>query len=419
MIAEEKNQRLMDRVEDIEKFKDDAGKMFQAVRTAISMKDKKELLIDTGRGVTTDEGRQVHLITEFFQDYFTSEKAEEAGINITPEPMNKPFTSEEILKAISKLKNNKSPGIDKLNGELLKYGPDSVAEIIAELLNTAAETGNHPLEINTGILTPLQKPGKARGPCSNLRPIILLSILRKILAITLMDRVADRILQHVPHSQSAYQKDRSTTEQIFAFKILAEKAITSEDYHANILLMDMSKAFDTVDRKTLLEDLKRIVNPDELHMIKILLDEVKLAVRVGKTTGELFQTNVGVPQGDCLSPILFILYLAKAPEFEPAMQDHLYTKPSHMGEKTPSEVLEHNYGISKEEIYRRQKESLTIPAQYADDCGSITISKYPEVMEYQKQMMPGMLAKRNLSCNETKTEEYSVCRKGDTGYKKM
>ena len=56
--------------------------------------------------------------------------------------------------------------------------------------------------------------------------------------------------------------------------------------------MDMSKAFDTVDRKTLLEDLKRIVNPDELHTIKILLDEGKLAVRVGKTTGELFQTNV-------------------------------------------------------------------------------------------------------------------------------
>ena len=61
--------------------------------------------------------------------------------------------------------------------------------------------------------------------------------------------------------------------------------------------MNMSKAFHTVDRKTLLEDLKRIVNPDELHLIKILLDEVKLAVRVGKTTGELFQTNVGVPQG--------------------------------------------------------------------------------------------------------------------------
>ena len=39
-------------------------------------------------------------------------------------------------------------------------------------------------------------------------------------------------------------------------------------------------------------------------------------------------------------------------------------------------------------------------------------------MEYQKQMMPGMLEKRNLSCNETKTEVYSACRKRDESYKK-
>ena len=295
LIAEEKNEYLMERVADIEKFKDDAGKMFQAVRTAVSMKDKKELLIDTGRGVTSDESLQTNLITDFFKEYFTSDEVEEVGLDIQPTAMSKPFTKEEISKSIQKLKNNKAAGIDKLKSEMLKYGPDCVAEVIAELLNTAAESGTYPLEINTGILTPLQKPGKKRGPCSNLSPIILLSILRKILAISLMDRVADRILQHVPHSQSAYQKDRSTTEQIFAFKILAEKAMTSEDYHAHILLMDMSKAFDTVNRKTLLDDLKRILNPDELHLVKILIDKVKLAVRVGKTTGNLFETNIGVP----------------------------------------------------------------------------------------------------------------------------
>ena len=40
-----------------------------------------------------------------------------------------------------------------------------------------------------GILTPLQKPGKAEGPPENLRPIILLSILKKILTICLLKRI--------------------------------------------------------------------------------------------------------------------------------------------------------------------------------------------------------------------------------------
>ena len=33
-------------------------------------------------------------------------------------------------------------------------------------------------------------------------------------------------------------------------------------------------------------------------------------------------------------------------------------------------------------------------------------------------MMPGLLKKRNLSCNETKTECYSISRNGDEKYKK-
>ena len=281
--------------------------------------------------------------------------------------MDSPLTTEEVEKAIKKLKNNKAAGIDNLAAEQLKYGPSMITKIIAYILNTTAETGEHPKEIRTGLLNPLQKPGKKRGPLSNLRPIILLSILRKILAICLMDKIVDRVLQHIPQSQSAYQKNRSTTEQIFAFKLLAEKAITSVEYNSYILLMDMSKAFDTVDRNTLLNDLKKILKPDEIHLIKLLIDQVELSIRIVKTIGEPFKTNVGVPQSDCLSPILFILYLTKAMEFEPGLEEHNYSKPSHL--KDAGKTNEHNYAINEEQIYNMQQESLIIPAQYADDCG--------------------------------------------------
>ena len=147
-----------------------------------------------------------------------------------------------------------------------------------------------------GILTPLQKPGKKRGPSANLWPIILLSIIRKILALCLMERILNKIMKHVPSSQSAYQQWRSTTEQVFTLKLLAEEAVTLADYNAFILLMDMSKAFDTVIRKTLLEGLRKILNPDELHIIKILIEQVELSVRIGKTTGEPFTTSVGIPK---------------------------------------------------------------------------------------------------------------------------
>ena len=55
----------------------------------------------------------------------------------------------------------------------------------------------------------------------------------------------------MPLSKAAYIKERSTTEHVFAMKIPCEKAITSCDYSTHILLLDMTKAFDTINREHL------------------------------------------------------------------------------------------------------------------------------------------------------------------------
>ena len=66
----------------------------------------------------------------------------------------------------------------------------------------------------------------------------------------------------IPLSQAAYRKGRSTTEHVFAMKILCEKAMTSCDYsthreHLHILLLD-------------------ILDPDVLSNMNILLKDVTL-----------------------------------------------------------------------------------------------------------------------------------------------
>ena len=58
-----------------------------------------------------------------------------------------------------------------------------------------------------------------------------------------------------------------------------------------------------------MELLDIILDSDEIHMMKILLKDVKLSVRIGNEFGEKITTNIGVPPGDCLNPILFTLYL--------------------------------------------------------------------------------------------------------------
>ena len=50
------------------------------------------------------------------------------------------ITSEEVKLAVNKIRNNKSPGRDNINAELLKHSPDIVFKHIAQILNNVAET---------------------------------------------------------------------------------------------------------------------------------------------------------------------------------------------------------------------------------------------------------------------------------------
>ena len=74
------------------------------------------------------------------------------------------------------------------------------------------------------------------------------------------------------------------------FPLLFEKAITSKYYETHLLMLVMSKAFDTVQRKPLFDELQEIRPEDETHMIYILIKDVNLEVSGGKTTGEKIPT---------------------------------------------------------------------------------------------------------------------------------
>ena len=140
----------------------------------------------------------------------------------------------------------RSAGDDQIKAEMLKSAPDILHELLADIYNIS-ETGQHPPELTIGIITPLQKPEKPKGPVQNLRPITLLSMIRKVLAVCMKKRIVDKLDAETPPSQAAYRVGRSTTEHVFTAKVLVEKAITSANYPIHLLMLDMSKVFNTVN----------------------------------------------------------------------------------------------------------------------------------------------------------------------------
>ena len=47
--------------------------------------------------------------------------------------MKKPFTEEEISMTSKKLRNGKSPGVDNMHAEYIKYAPGTTHQIITDI----------------------------------------------------------------------------------------------------------------------------------------------------------------------------------------------------------------------------------------------------------------------------------------------
>ena len=367
-LKSQKEAEQLKSIEDIEANKNDSRRMFQAVRV-LNKKQDNTILVENSKGeIIHNTEEEVKEITKYFENIFKQDNTTPIP-SIEPTKLKEPITSNEVSIAVQKIKNNKSPGCDKVNAELLKNSPEIVHQKIAEILNETAETGNKPTELSLGQLIPLPKPNKPKGPVKNLRPIILLSILRKILAIIVINRTFKTIREHINISQAAYSPGRSTTELVFTFKILIEQAACAEDHTVHLLLLDMSRAFDTIDRGILLNDLKQILEPDILHLVSLLLTDVKLQVKHRNEIGETFTPDIGSPQGDCASPVWFIFYLHKALEI--SKQEFGTPRNTELDVKH-----DHTYSnLSKKTVIPKGQKAFCIDQQYADDTSWITTNE--------------------------------------------
>ena len=149
-----------------------------------------------------------------------------------------------------------------------------------------------------------------------------------------------------------------------------------------------------------MQPLKQIVGKDELHIIKILIIDIILKVRIGQTIRPEIKTNIRVPQGDSLSPIL---YLANSLTPKPN-EVHNYCKPSIPAEDLqPNHLKDHTYSIPTEP-------NPLIEQQYADDTGWIEVNGTHRVDKIEKET-PDKLEDNNLGANTDKTEKHHVSRK--------
>ena len=178
------------------------------------------------------------------------------------------------------------------------------------LFNKSFLTGIVPSKLKIAKAIPLYKT-KDPALFSNYRPISLLPFFSKILERLMHNRLYNFLTEHniLAMNQFGFRKNYSTFLELMALVDNISKKIDEGNYSIGIVL-DLSKAFDTIDHTILLDKLCRYgIRGVTLNWFKHYLNDIKQFVSYNNTTSVSMKVTCGVPQGSILGPLLFILYI--------------------------------------------------------------------------------------------------------------
>ena len=116
-----------------------------------------------------------------------------------------------------------------------------------------------------------------------------------------------------------------------------------------VTFLDLKKAFETVDHKILIEKMIRYgVRGNEINWFKSYLSSRKQFCTVNGHKSTVREVTCGIPQGSCLGPLLFILYLN---DFEGCLQfscASIYADDTHV--TSASSDIEELIQMTREEL---------------------------------------------------------------------
>lgn len=162
------------------------------------------------------------------------------------------------------------------------------------------------------ILTLLHKKGDKLDP-ANYRGIALMNHIGKIFTNILRARLeewAERT-NIIPESQAGFRKGRGCLDNLFTLQSTIQLRISNASNPVFVLFIDFRRAFDSVNHSLLWNKLlSQGVSAKIVRLVKQFYDSASLQIKLDGQLSKEFEIAHGVLQGEILSPLLFVLFIA-------------------------------------------------------------------------------------------------------------
>ena len=227
-----------------------------------------------------------------------------------------PTNTQEIKRIVFKLPNKRSSGHDNISNILLKDIIDYIAIVLTEVFNKSMITGEFLSIMKLAEVVPLYKC-KEHFLESNYRPISLLTTMSKVLEKIVYQRVYTFLqdTHQIYDNQFGFRANHCCEHAIGQVVSSIVKNTENKKYSCCVLL-DLSKAFDTIEHTILLSKLELYgIRGNVLTWFKSYLTGCKLRVKcktinnTKEATSKDYPIEYGTPQGSCLGPLIFLIFV--------------------------------------------------------------------------------------------------------------
>ena len=236
-----------------------------------------------------------------------------------------PMTENFLSLQITKLPEHKAKGYDSINVKLLKIAKPHILQPLLYIYNTSITSGSFPDQWKIAKITPVYKSGQ-KDNVDNYRPISVLSPLSKILESYMSINLRDHLTKYNLLSEFQYGSRPNHSCETLLIN-LTDKWLEAMDNGnlTGLLLIDFRKAFDIINHKILIDKLSCYgINGTVLQWFISYLSDRKQRVFIGAASSDSLPVVSGVPQGSCLGPLLFLIYVNEIPSINTFCNTHLY-----------------------------------------------------------------------------------------------
>ena len=222
---------------------------------------------------------------------------------------------------MSKIKTSKGFGTDNISSYFLKLTSPSINSSLTYMFNKSLEKGEFPTQWKMARVTPIFKDGE-KSAKNNYRPISVLPVLSRLFEKLVFNQLYQYLNENslLSPGQFGFRALHSTTTALLEFTDDCYSCLDQGKY-VGVVFVDLKKAFDTIPLQKL--ELYGIQDP-VLKWFQSYLSNRSQFTRVNGIDSEVENINVAVPQGSCLGPLLFLIYINDLPKFVKNASVYMY-----------------------------------------------------------------------------------------------